>query len=122
MRNRLQVSLILVCSIILGACSSSSSSPGGDGPTISGDGTVTSGDGSTQNTDGIKVLKDGEIPPPDGWLERLGKNVGFSAGSFNMGSPTTEGCRDETDEFQHPVSLTHDFEIANTEVTQKEFE
>lgn len=38
-----------------------------------------------------------------------------------MGSPCTEAGRDE-DETQHVVTLTHDFVILSTEVTQAEFE
>jgi formylglycine-generating enzyme required for sulfatase activity len=43
------------------------------------------------------------------------------AGSFTMGSPADEPCR-STDETQHPVTLTHGFEIQSTEVTQGEFQ
>jgi formylglycine-generating enzyme required for sulfatase activity len=38
-----------------------------------------------------------------------------------MGSPVGEACRDATDEILHEVTLTRDFEIAQTEVTQQQF-
>ena len=43
--------------------------------------------------------------------------VPVKAGTFNMGSPLSENDRDE-DELQHQVTLTKDFEIGSTEVTQ----
>lgn len=47
-----------------------------------------------------------------------------SAGTFTMGSPTTEPGRDEyadLNEVEHEVTLTRAFEIANIEVTQADF-
>ena len=41
-------------------------------------------------------------------------------GSFQMGSPTTESGRD-TDEVQHQVTLTTDFWMAESEVTQRQY-
>ena len=48
------------------------------------------------------------------------KWVTIQAGSFQMGSPSTESCRG-SDETQHQVTLTHNFEIMTTEVTQAQF-
>jgi formylglycine-generating enzyme required for sulfatase activity len=53
-----------------------------------------------------------------------------AAGSFNMGSSTSEPGRDSEsgipattlDETLHLVQLTHNFEIADSEVTQRDFE
>jgi len=56
--------------------------------------------------------KGGPVPGP--W-------VTIPAGTFTMGSPKNELCR-ETDEEQHQVTLTHRFEIQSTEVTQGEFQ
>jgi formylglycine-generating enzyme required for sulfatase activity len=42
-------------------------------------------------------------------------------GCFLMGSPPTDPCRDD-DETQHWVTLTHAFELGQTEVTQAEFQ
>ncbi len=44
------------------------------------------------------------------------------AGCYRMGSPTTEACRNSTDETQHEVTLTRSFEIMATEVTQKQYQ
>ena len=41
-------------------------------------------------------------------------------GSFSMGSPTTESGR-VSDEVQHPVTLTTDFWMAESEVTQRQY-
>jgi formylglycine-generating enzyme required for sulfatase activity len=41
--------------------------------------------------------------------------------TFSMGSPTGEPCQD-SDEDQHPVTLTHQFEITAHEVTQGVFQ
>ncbi len=46
--------------------------------------------------------------------------VTINAGTFQMGSPSSEICR-SNDETQHQVTLTHKFEIQSTEVTQAQF-
>ena len=50
------------------------------------------------------------------------KWVTVKAGNFTMGSPSSpaEPCR-SANESQHKVTLTHDFEIQNVEVTQAQF-
>lgn len=52
--------------------------------------------------------------------------VTIKAGTFTMGSPGTEACRDKylysTEETAHEVKLTRDFEISATEVTQAQFD
>ena len=50
--------------------------------------------------------------------------VRVEKGSFKMGSPTTEYCREvgKFKETQHQVTLTHTFEMPVTEVTQGQFE
>lgn len=50
------------------------------------------------------------------------KWVTIAAGTFTMGSPTSEPCRWPTGEDQHKVTLTHKFEIQTTEVTQGQFQ
>jgi formylglycine-generating enzyme required for sulfatase activity len=52
--------------------------------------------------------KDATVVLPITW-------VTIKAGSFSMGSPEDEPCR-ETNETQHSVTLTHDFEIPSTEI------
>jgi len=49
-----------------------------------------------------------------------GTFVKINKGTFKMGSPAAEKCH-YTDEEQHDVTLTHDFEIQTTEVTQAQF-
>jgi len=46
--------------------------------------------------------------------------ISIKAGTFFMGSPKTEKCR-SSDEAQHKVILTHNFEIQSTEVTAEQF-
>jgi formylglycine-generating enzyme required for sulfatase activity len=46
--------------------------------------------------------------------------VTIPAGTFLMGSPASEGCRLENEDW-HQVTLTHAFEIMSTEATQGEF-
>ena len=47
--------------------------------------------------------------------------VTIGAGTFTMGSPTSEESRD-AHETQHEVTLTRDFMLLSTEVTQADFE
>jgi formylglycine-generating enzyme required for sulfatase activity len=49
--------------------------------------------------------------------------VKIPAGTFQLGSPATEPCRNSggNPEDQHSVTLTRDFEIQSTEVTQEQF-
>jgi formylglycine-generating enzyme required for sulfatase activity len=62
------------------------------------------------------VALDAELPSPLKW-------VNVAAGTFSMGSPTTEPCREQEQEpeTQHQVTLTRKFEILSTEVTQAQF-
>jgi formylglycine-generating enzyme required for sulfatase activity len=46
--------------------------------------------------------------------------VTIPAGTFMMGSPDTEPCREGSEDL-HQVTLTHKFEIQTTEVTQAQF-
>ena len=65
---------------------------------------------------GFRLVRTTDVP--GGW-------VSVKAGTFQMGSPATpvaEPCRDATREDQHQVTLTHDFAIQATEVTQGMFE
>jgi formylglycine-generating enzyme required for sulfatase activity len=48
--------------------------------------------------------------------------VRICAGTFTMGSPPDEWGRWYDDETQHEVTLTNDFEIQTTEVTQRQFQ
>ena len=65
---------------------------------------------------GLRLVRTTDVP--GGW-------VTVKAGKFQMGSPAApvaEPCRDATREDQHQVTLTHDFAIQATEVTQGMFE
>ena len=68
---------------------------------------------------GDNEARDGDTTIPGTW-----KTV--QAGSFMMGSPTSEKCRPEdyalTKETPHKVTLSRGFEIQTTEVTQAQFE
>jgi formylglycine-generating enzyme required for sulfatase activity len=57
-----------------------------------------------------------DIPRPGAW-------VGIPAGSFLMGSPANEPCRQQgsVKETQHQVTLTRGIEMSQAEVTQAEF-
>ena len=57
----------------------------------------------------------------DSVVVKPGTWVPIPAGTFMMGSPASEACR-ETDEDRHQVTLTRSFEIQSTEVTQAQFE
>ena len=62
---------------------------------------------------------------PDMPQVKPGTWVTVKKGTFQMGSPSTELCRESAGngkETQHQVYLTRDFEITSTEVTQGEFQ
>ena len=69
--------------------------------------------------DGSK--KDGPPPRPDagGELSRPGWAL-IRPGSFFMGSPAKEHCH-KVNETRHKVTLTHEIEIMQAEVTQQQF-
>ena len=56
----------------------------------------------------------------DGGTVVISKWIPIPGGTFQMGSPSSEICRD-SDETQHQVTLRHKFEILSTEVTQAQF-
>lgn len=108
-----------------GSCNESCTEPGnicGDGVVRCGedcdDGNSDSGDGCA-NTCAVENgwYCDDEEPSQCG----LGGMVIIHAGSFLMGSPNGEAGR-RGDETQHDVTLTHDFLMHSTEVSQAEFE
>ena len=62
-----------------------------------------------------------ETPPEDKAAEAPAASwVQVTAGTFQMGSPAAEGCR-ENGETRHEVTLSQAFEIQSTEVTQGQF-
>jgi len=56
----------------------------------------------------------------DGYVEAPAGFVAIAAGTFMMGSPTTEPLRN-LDETQHQVTLTHGLYVQTTEVTNQQF-
>ena len=70
------------------------------------------------------VAVDQKVSPDQGTVTPA-KWVTVKAGLFQMGSPTSETCREPAGapgkETQHQVTLTGDFELQETEVTQGQF-
>jgi len=70
-----------------------------------------------------------DIPPPDKTVlpdqavVTPAKWVTVKAGTFQMGSPSSESCRQLTGslETQHKVTLSHDFSMLEKEVSQSQF-
>jgi formylglycine-generating enzyme required for sulfatase activity len=61
-----------------------------------------------------------DAPVPDAPIAPLGAWVKIAAGTFNMGSTSSEPCR-SNGEVYHQVTLTRSFYIQTTEVTQDQF-
>ena len=99
-------SVILVAALGLGIFVQCSDDNAGqsDGGTGKNDGNVKA-DGATGQDVGTVV--------PGTW-------VTIQAGTFQMGSPSSESCR-HSNETQHQVTLTHKFYMQTTEVTQGQF-
>ena len=70
-----------------------------------------------------EVCDDGTDQDCDGDIDDQPCWVLVTEGAFNMGSPSDEvGRDDDDDEDRHEVTLTRDFFILSTEVTQRHFE
>ena len=89
---------------------------------------VTAGRGdsvdATQDAGSVDVERDGATFPPYEAGTVPGEWVSISAGSFTMGSPPSEPCREGIGghkETAHKVTLSRAFEIVSTEVTQQQF-
>jgi formylglycine-generating enzyme required for sulfatase activity len=61
-----------------------------------------------------------DLPPQNTDARVPGAWVTIKAGTFTMGSAASSPCHDST-ETQHRVTLTNDFQISSTEVTQAQF-
>jgi formylglycine-generating enzyme required for sulfatase activity len=94
-----------------------------DGPVVKPDGPVVKPDVLVLKPDVYKpdVLKPDALKPPDTGVPAPGVWITVNAGSFSMGSPTSEPCRDN-DETLHTVVLTHGYLISKTETTQGQFQ
>ena len=100
-------------------------------------------DGTSKLQDGAPVVDGPLKPDPDGGKQDKGKDTGKDKGkdsakdnggpavpgkwvqikvkSFSMGAAPGEPCSDQSLERQHQVTLTHNFEMQTTEVTQDQF-
>ncbi len=67
-----------------------------------------------QGTDGAGLPDGGGATVPGTWLT-------IPAGTFTMGSPTSEACRNSTRETEHQVTLTRSYQMLSTPVTQAMF-
>ncbi len=115
MRRRL-ISFATVAIIAACGCETSDNSDGGTTEPEAGPDLPTRDLISPDKTPPDTVRPDAELPRPLKW-------VNVAAGTFSMGSPTTEPCREQKEEpeTQHQVTLTRKFEILSTEVTQAQF-
>ena len=89
--------------------------PDGDSD-VDGDGDIDGDVDSDGDIDGDGFI-DGDVDADD-----VGEWVLIRAGSFTMGTPVSEiGYDPNAGELQHQVTLTRDFEMMTTEVTQAQF-
>ncbi|MHC4815943.1 MAG: formylglycine-generating enzyme family protein [Planctomycetota bacterium] len=116
------IAVLLWClSMVVGCIEGKTRPPDGGGLEAGTDGPRWDGPpGDLPSDDGTVVADDHGAPAdqgsaPSGW-------VSVPAGTFDMGSPTTEYCRDGTREQLHPVTLARAFWISETEVTQDQFQ
>ena len=98
--------LALLGVVAAGACSGRSVSLWGDGASLT--------DAAAPAGDGPAVSPDASTTP------RTIKWITVKPGTFRMGSPVTEACRLDN-ETRHAVTLSHGFQIAQTEITQHQF-
>ena len=102
--RRLAPALGVLCLVVLAACTASG--PARRDRSIGSDGELVDG-----GRDGI--IGDLGVIEPIRWIE-------LPAGSFQMGSPLGENCR-EPHEIPHAVTLSRSIEMSATEVTQGQF-
>ena len=117
--------MILLGVLLLAGCVKGKQRPddagltGGDGKPPVGDSKVKPGDGKVAD---IKVPYD--LPPvmPNPWKGETTRQgwARIRPGWFYMGSPTGEFCH-KADEVLHKVTLTHEIEMMQAEVTQGAF-
>jgi formylglycine-generating enzyme required for sulfatase activity len=100
---------------LLAACSDKGTDPGRDA--ASGEG-VRFPDGARAEVSVVDQRPPDRLPP-DLYVQT--RFVTVKAGSFTMGSPPSEPCRDLSED-QVQVTLTRSFEIASTEITQAQFQ
>lgn len=108
------VSVVIIAATC--GCESSDSPDGGPAPPEAGRDLPARDQLSPDTTPPDTVPVDLEQAVPLKW-------VNVAAGTFSMGSPTTEPCREQNQEPETPhlVTLTRKFEILSTEVTQAQF-
>ncbi|MDD5307708.1 MAG: formylglycine-generating enzyme family protein [Deltaproteobacteria bacterium] len=106
MRSRRCVVSLTLCSIMAGGCGGNNGGGSGDAGQDGQDGADAAGDGGVDDggLDGGTGIK---------WMP-------ISKGSFVMGTSPDDSCM-MLESVQRSVTLTHDFEMAATEVTQGQY-
>jgi formylglycine-generating enzyme required for sulfatase activity len=104
---------LLLIVLLVGGCNSNSQEPDEGTPPVDDTGGVADRAGGKKDGGAKKDTKAPVYVEPT-WLT-------VEAGSCKMGSPAGENCRRD-DEDQHDVTITRGFELAETEVTQEQFQ
>ena len=124
MRRSIIHSLIVLC-LTAAACITGRDEPDSGGPPA--DGAPVLKDGPPKQDTGNKDVgnKDGDkkdIGKKDGGGTVPGKWVKVTVKSFTMGAADNEPCSKPAEESKHQVTLTRNFEMQTTEVTQDQFQ
>lgn len=107
--------------LMVSACISGKKHPETDGLVAPGDGAIADHQkGKDSGVDAKKPPADGGGAKDEG-VSVPGKWIKISKGAFTMGAAQQEACKSTTSETLHPVTLSNDFEISETEVTQGQF-
>ncbi len=130
MRAGLRLGVALLSVLAAGGCGDpqgrgGDAGPGGDAQADARPDAAGDGPGEEKKDARAEAGRDARADGPGRDASSSAAFVFIRAGTFMMGSPASEPCRGLTgalNENQHPVSLTHDFEILDHEVTQGEFQ
>lgn len=100
------------------ACSSSSTAPDARGDIDANSADLQGHDLAAPDGGSPDVA---DLGAPDSATAQLQRWVKLLKGSYSMGSPNGEACVESSAEMMHQVTLTHDYEIQTTEVTQDQY-